>query len=71
MYAYVTYGVSITIEGHTYNFHVSTPEGVRGIFASIQAPVEEFSVVEEIGRTHRELGFTEISEMLAPTYAAA
>lgn len=70
MYAYKTYGVSVTIEGVTYNYHLSSEEGVRGLFASIQAPVEDFSVVEEIGRSHRELGYSEIAEMLTPSYAA-
>lgn len=72
-YAYKTYGVSVKIEGMTYNFHVSTEEGVRGLFDSILAPVEDFTVVEEIGRSHRELGFTEIVQMLrrSDTHSAA
>lgn len=64
MQAYKTYGVAVTIENQTYNFHVSSEEGVRGIFDSILAPVEDFSIIEEIGRSHRELGFTEIVQML-------
>lgn len=71
MYAYKIYGISITIEGHTYNFHVSTEEGVRGLFASVQAPIQDFTVVEEIGRSHRELSFTEIARILSPEYSAA
>ena len=70
MSAYTTYGISLTVEGHTYCYHVLTLEGVRGLFASVQAPVEDFSVIEETGRTHRELGFSEIAEILAPHYAA-
>lgn len=70
MKAYKTYGVSVTIEGCTYNYHLSTEDGVRGLFASIQAPVEDFSVIEEIGRTYRELGYSEISRLLCPEYAA-
>ena len=71
MYAYKTYGVSITIEGQTYNFHLSSEEGVRGLFTTIEAPVEDFAVVEEIGRSHRELSFTEIARIISPEYSAA
>lgn len=71
MYAYKTYGITITIEGHTYAFHVSTEEGVRGLFACVQAPIQDFTVTEEIGRSHRELGFSEIARILSPDYAAA
>lgn len=67
----ITYAVSITIEGITYNYHITSEQGVRDLFASITVPVDDFIIYEEQGAVIAEMTYSQIARLLEPAYAAA
>ena len=70
-----TYGVTITVAGTTYSFHVPTREAVRDLFLGCTAAVEDFRVWEE---THnhtavafREMTYREVRQIIEGSLVAA
>lgn len=66
-----TYGVVVIIEGTTYSYHIPSEEGVRELFASITAPIDDFIIYEQKGADIAELTYSQVARLLEPNYVAA
>lgn len=70
-----TYGVVITVAGHTYSYHVPTKQAVRDLFYGCTAEVTDIRVLEETHQhyttTFREMSYREIRQILEDTLVAA
>lgn len=59
--------VSLKVGGTTREYDITSRDEIRKIFSSITEPIDDFTVIEEIRDSRRELGFTEIARILSPS----
>ena len=70
-----SYGVVLTVAGHTYSFHVNSREDVRDLFLGCTASVEDFRVTEQSHDhttvTYREMTYREVRQIIEGSPVAA
>lgn len=65
----VTYGVTVTVDGVDYSYHVTSVQRVRELLSSITGNVTDFHVKEQTHNgfdvSYREMTVAEIGRMLS------